>query len=857
MSPGVNAIVPHRRAADALGVARRTLEDEAWRRLYREGLRQADASERQLHLSMAVSEVIETGDPAAVAGWLRPSVDALLRSGTDPSILIDDESERVRNLAKVAAGYLEILAREKLVDPAEALWRAAKIEAERRAVMIYGYFRPRIDELEFIDTLSGDGSQFILPAGDDPIFKGNREAAEFLESRGWEIDRTMKPTQKYGESVAAGFLKGGVSDAKAYSYPNIEAEARGVLAQVKELLVDEVSPNEIVIAARDERIYGPVLEAIGWEYGVPVNLLYKIPLSETRFGGWLKLLLEAVAGGFEFEPVARLMKHSLGPGLPDDVWKKSRRAHTGGYEEWAELGIDLAPIRWPERASRKGFTDLLFETLDRYRLKMSCATRARELTAHNLFFGSRDALLFGDGDEEVTIDRFSEAARGLLGSLSVSYQPGGHGIEVHAQQALFGARYRHIFVVGMAEGIVPSPVIEDPVLDFFERKRLIAKGIRLESAADVARREALSFHMMLRAGTERITFSYPLMNGREAMLPSPWLKRMGIDVESGARTTLASHEETRKVFLRDGAISSEDVIGKAAYHSLTVEERRESPGPFDEYDGMTGRPLDADDRVWSASQLTALGQCPFRWFAQKVLGVSEPEEMEVELTPALRGNLYHKTLELAFDGSITGDPRAAVLERLEEAFLKAEKEVGIPHLPAWYAQRREHVEVLRRAIESPDFIAEGARVIGIETSFSGEWFGLKVGGFIDRIDRTADGIVMIDYKAGSNPPPGVKNAEGKAKIDLQLPIYIRAAGESLYPGERITGAYYSFGKAAILKRTERGEEDELLEFAESVRRRLKKGSYPVDPDIEWKACAFCEYDAVCRRGERLRWKENE
>ncbi|QQS48557.1 MAG: PD-(D/E)XK nuclease family protein [Acidobacteriota bacterium] len=856
MPAGLEVMAPHRRAADALGAARRTIEDEAWRRLYSEGLRQADASERQRHLSKAVSAVIEVGDPAAVAGWLRPSVDALLRAGIDPSILFDDDSERVRSLAKVTAGYLEILAGEKLVDPAEALWRAAGLGIGKRAILFWGYFRPLIDELEFIDALAGDGSRFILPAGDDPIFKGNREAAEFLESRGWEIDRTMNPSQTYGESVAAGFLKGGVTDAKAYSYPNIEAETRGVLAQVKKLLVDGVPSNEIVIAARDERLYGPVLEAIGWEYGVPVNLLYKIPISETRFGGWLKLLLEAVAGGFEFEPVARLMKHSLGPGLPDDAWKKSRRSHTVGYEEWVDLGVDLAPIRWPERASRKEYSDLLFGALDHYRVRSKSAVWARELKAFNLFRSTGEALRLEEPDEAVSIEEFAAVVRELLGSLSVEYQPGNCGVDVHAPRTLFGSSYRHVFVVGMAEGIVPAPLVEDALLDFHERKRL--KGIRLDSAADIARIEELSFYLMLCAATERIMFSYPMLIGRETMLPSPWLTRMGIEPERAGGSVIAGPEEARRVFLGSDETPFDDEIRTFALHSLKVEEHREGPGPYDEYDGMTGRPLNADDRVWSATQLTAIGQCPFKWFAQKVLGIVEPEEMETELTPALQGQLYHKTLEIASkEIGDEGDPRAVVLDRLVTAFETAEKEVAIPHLPAWYARRKEHIETLRQAILSPEFIADSARAIGTETKFDGRWFGLKVNGVIDRIDRTPEGIVMIDYKSGTKPPPGVKNEVGRAEIDIQLPIYIRAAGGQLYTEDIVTGVYYSLRKAKILKTTGDGDEAELAEFVRDVRGRLQRGSYPVNPDNEWKACGYCDYEAVCRYGTRLNRKPGE
>lgn len=854
MPAGIDIYVPHRRAARAVGAVRRTLEDEAWRRLYREGLRPADVSERQLILSAAVKEVLKPEDPSGVAGWLRPSVEALLRSGTDPSILFDDESGRVRDLAKVAGRYLELVAAREMVDPAQALWRAAELGLERRQALIYGYFRPRADELTLIDALAGDNSVLLLPAGEEPLFRANREAIRHLKDRGWEIGPTDPTARAYGQRVAAAFASGGKTEDSAYRYSNIEEEARGVLARVKKLLLDGVSPGEIVISARDERLYGPVIEAIGWEYGVPINLLYKIPASETRFGSWLKLLLETVTDGFEFEPVTRMMKHSLGPGLPDEVWSRSRRAHTKGIEGWTELGIDPGPLDWPRMAARKEFAELLFAALDRYRIRAKSAIWSRELTAYNTFRASWDAL--DSPDEPVSIEEFAGGVRDLIESLSVDYQPGGYGIEMHAPQNLFGSSYSHIFIVGMAEGIMPAPVTEDQVLDFHERKRLAAKGMRLDSAADMARREELAFYLTLCTAAERITFSYPMMNGREQLIESPYLKRLGIAVEPGPRIGPASAEEARPSSLRSSETRFDDDVRDTARHALEVEWRRESSEPRDEYDGMTGRPLNADEREWSASQLTAIGQCPFKWFAQKVLCINEPEEMEAELTPALRGQLYHKTLELALKNA-GSDPTQVALDRLEAAFMRAEEEIGIPELPAWYAQRREHIQLLRRAIESPDFIVPGARVIETEKNFNWMWHGLKVRGYIDRIDETPDGIVMIDYKTGKSVPPGVKNDQGKAEIDIQIPIYVSAAGGQLYPDDDVSGVYFSLTNAEILKTKGAHDEAELEKFAGEVRRRLVDGRYPVDPDNGWKACGYCDYEAVCRYGARLSRKACE
>lgn len=36
---------------------------------------------------------------------------------------------------------------------------------------------------------------------------------------------------------------------------------------------------------------------------------------------------------------------------------------------------------------------------------------------------------------------------------------------------------------------------------------------------------------------------------------------------------------------------------------------------------------------------------------------------------------------------------------------------------------------------------------------------------------------------------------------------------------------------------------------------LRKGRYPVEPDLARIACKYCPYDLVCRQGPRLEWRK--
>lgn len=445
---------------------------------------------------------------------------------------------------------------------------------------------------------------------------------------------------------------------------------------------------------------------------------------------------------------------------------------------------------------------------------------------------------------------FVQEVRDSLSLLTVPVQPGRGGVELLSPLLLYGGRYRHVFVLGMAEGILPAPVKDDPVLDFHERKRLAQKGLRLEQAAEAARREHVSFYSLLQSAGETLTLSYPRLLGTHEALPSPYFSMLDLQPAEPPLFPAASLEEARRMCLRHDVTLDDPVLPRAR-HAWNVERRRELAEHYDEYDGIINHPLDSSQQVFSASQLTILGQCPFRWFATYLLGLGEPDEAETDLSPSLQGILYHKILELAVAWARdAGDLRQAVLNRLEEAFLQAERELRFPPIPAWPARRSEHLALLRQAVLGADFLRDGAEVLATETRFKGEWNGLAVTGIVDRVDGTAKGLLLVDYKTRSTRPAGAKDQEGKLTLDVQLPLYLQAATPALYPGEQAREAYYySLTKGEML----RAQVDEagLERLVQEVKQRLQDGHYPVQPDPKMEVCKTCACDPVCRRGSRL------
>jgi hypothetical protein len=212
--------------------------------------------------------------------------------------------------------------------------------------VVWGYPRLGQDEVAFVDVIAGDGSVVHLPYGDDRLFGENLETAEALRQRAWTVERDP-----------ASVVWGVRASFEADEYSHLEAEVRGNLTRIKALLVDGVPPDDIVLVARDDAFYGPTVLSVAREYGVPVQALYQIPLSDTRVGFWVDLLLEAMAEDFPFETTTRVLAHPLGPGMLDKQWARARKVRPRGAKVWEEIGADLSLLAWPDEDTRTGWLE--------------------------------------------------------------------------------------------------------------------------------------------------------------------------------------------------------------------------------------------------------------------------------------------------------------------------------------------------------------------------------------------------------------------------------------------------------------------------------------------------------------------
>lgn len=246
----------------------------------------------------------------------------------------------------------------------------------------------------------------------------------------------------------------------------------------------------------------------------------------------------------------------------------------------------------------------------------------------------------------------------------------------------------------------------------------------------------------------------------------------------------------------------------------------------------------------SASSIEALRNCPYQFFSRSLLGLREPDELEVELDKRDYGTWLHDVLKRFHDqrsGDDLADLRAAADiegERLDAAdFLpyRAAFERVLPRYVSWLSetegagQRFEAGEVDKRC-----------------QPFDGPLAGLALQGRLDRIDETPAGPLLLDYKTG-------KAAELRDKLkapleDTQLAVYALLMGAD----PALQAAYLALDEPDALKLV---PHEAVSETALALRDGLQADLSAVLEGAalpalgEGRVCDYCEVRGLCRKDD--------
>ncbi len=407
-----------------------------------------------------------------------------------------------------------------------------------------------------------------------------------------------------------------------------------------------------------------------------------------------------------------------------------------------------------------------------------------------------------------------------------------------------------VFVVGLADDLVPGQVAADALLDdevrahggLRPRRERIDRAHRQLLAAFAAARVSIASFPRgdLRRSSARLPSRWLLptlrrRSGRPDIDASRW-DRAGIaaDFLSGSPSfaaalsrarELASEQEWRVRAATSMAAQGGDPAAalpddRVVARALALARARRS-GQLTRFDGdLSGHPVPVPgaDHLTSPTALESWARCPHGYFVERLLGVRPLEAPEeIVLARAIDvGSIVHESLDRFYQTyghaepgrSWTTDQRTglhAIARTIADTYT-AHGLTGHPVL--WERELVGILHALDTLLDQDTALrAEtGRRQVRSELPFgmggeppvelalpSGRT--IRIRGSADRVDQTTDGaVVVVDYKTGSDRSyQDISEANPTAYGSrLQLPVYAKAARAALGGADTPVSAEYWF-----------------------------------------------------------------
>jgi ATP-dependent helicase/nuclease subunit B len=470
----------------------------------------------------------------------------------------------------------------------------------------------------------------------------------------------------------------------------------------------------------------------------------------------------------------------------------------------------------------------------------------------------------------------------------------GDGVLVGPLAGAIGLDADEVFVLGLSEDLVPGRFPADALLP--DEVRALVPGQLTTRADRIERRRR---HVLAAyAAAPRVTASYARGDLRRSLQrrPSRWLRADGeIESPSFAAGLLGTPELTSD---QEWTIRATAAAALPVDHvrdlGVWLRQERESDR-LTRFDGnLQGLDLPdpTDGSVISPTSLEAWARCPHVYFVTRLLGIQplETPEEQVTISPLTLGTLYHETLDAFFieqdaAGAVPGGatpwspPQRAALQAIARAKaddLAVRGQTG--HHLLWQRDLNLVLTRLAQFLDADDALraSTGRRQVRSELAFGLNDDGppvrvplpggrvLMLRGSADRVDVTATGIVVVDYKSGS-----MRGFQGLGEDDptlggakLQLPGYGYAAREALgRPDAEVVAEYWFLhkdpGRRVVLPLTA-DVEAAFQKAVTVIADGMAGGLFPHRPpdDDGWGGfvpCAFCDPDGLGADELRERW----
>ncbi len=395
-------------------------------------------------------------------------------------------------------------------------------------------------------------------------------------------------------------------------------------------------------------------------------------------------------------------------------------------------------------------------------------------------------------------------------------------------------RFEAVVIAGCTRNSLPGMLASSPFFNDGVRRQL-----GLPTRPDRLAASLHDFRCLLEAAP-RVLLTWRQTDGDEAMVASPWIERL-----------VALHRLAYGVAPED-----HELRGLLAARETALHLRDDAPLPSPTTAPAPRLPRARVPDILSASAHQRLLDCPYQFFVVDGLGLRLPDDMREEMEKSDYGRAVHRILH-AFHTGVAGLPgpwrheqintgnRAQAVELLNELGRRVFDYDVDKRLSArgWRYLWAAFVETY------VDWQAARAREWRVETTETTLERELTIGtrrltlkGRVDRIDRGANGVSILDYKTGLVPDLAAVTAGEQTQLVFYALLHAEAIAEAAYAQlapDRIKTNVRLHGDIARLTR--------LLETRLRELMRAIDDGAPLPAWGDHRTCGYCRFEGICRK----------
>lgn len=274
-----------------------------------------------------------------------------------------------------------------------------------------------------------------------------------------------------------------------------------------------------------------------------------------------------------------------------------------------------------------------------------------------------------------------------------------------------------------------------------------------------------------------------------------------------------------------------------------------------------------DKLKFSATSLQSFIYCSLQFYFSYIKKIKEPDSFDEEIDGAVVGEILHQAIQNLYDveknKTFNKKDAALMKKKIQPLVLEAIIQKFDKHY-----QHRGYTFIIEKIIEKyierivdTDLTLPPFEIIETEKSHEVKLtlkdnVSATIKGKFDRIDKTAEGFRIVDYKTGKDELQSKYSIEQifsdpKYKINLQLMLYNWLAERSNYNGSITSGIYplrsISSKKLETISPSDWRSHSELFDF--SLKRLLEEIIFEADfvQTQDLKRCSLCAYKDICNR----------